>query len=880
MLEDLDPGLVVLCAPNEGGKSTWFHLIETLLYGFSPAKGENHPYSPWDGGVIDIGAEAELKDGTVLKISRRLLSAPRGQTASGNFSENLGNKALPLTEGITRDMYSGVYSLTLADMQHFREKTWETVQDRLLSNFGSELLQPPRQVIGRLETETNGLWRPERYKTQARQLESEIHALKTQRRQALERYEDIRRRHGEIEALNAEIEDKREELFRLRTQLRRAERLNPVRKRLKRIQELKALSGPSDILDVVPEDIQSRLEDLKIRILENEEALTSLSQEAETLRTSIYRLDPETQRFMDQKPVLKALSGERGSFVSDREQMETLQKGLNRLRDQFSQKAEELLCAPWNAEFADRLKSVSKAQLSGTLQGLRQAQQEANAAKQELSAAENAASSVQREVRVPKGAWVSLVLGVLILVIGLAAGNGIIAAAGGVLGALGLSPILSWRRLGKEAAQGEHQHQGRIASMQERLHKALTAAAKARQKAEEALLGLPVAPVFLDNPDSGLLPAVEALQLGQRQMEQAEQDAAALSNRYAQRISRLAPLIKDRPALSGLTPEEQVQRLEADLEEVEEQIRNGRIKQDKLEDTEKTLEKQGEQHNRLQVEQTRLYDLLMPFDPDPVSALSQVQEKKRHLQNMRTMESDLARDVPDLAQVCAELEQVEPEFDWIFSDEDLVRAKEREVVISDALVDLEKLRTQRTMEMAQLERETPLDAIDSEIEIKGAALKETLRKRDRLELLRSILIKADQAFREQHQPNVLRNASEYLNIITNGRYTGLYFEDTEGEPILMARVADQPFPQRVDHPLSRGTLDQIYLSLRLSLTDHLDQDQEPLPLCMDEILVNWDETRLQAGIALIRRIAARRQVFLFTCHRWLADTLVGHQGRF
>ena len=879
VLSDLDPGLVVLYAPNEGGKSTWFHLIETLMYGFSPAKGETHPYTPWDGDVIDIGAEAELEDGTRFNISRRLLSTPRGQLTAVKSSENLGNKPLPLTAGITRDMYSGVYSLTLADMQHFRDKTWETVQDRLLSNFGSEWLHPPRQVIGRLETEANGLWRTDRRQSQARQLEADISVLRTQRRQALARYEDIRRHHGDIEALNAKIDDKREELLGLRTQLRRAERLHPVRKRLKRIQELKALPEPQALLDAVPENIQSRLEEIKSRIDEHEGVLAALSQEAAALQTNLYCPDPEALRLLNSKPALRQLFGERGDFVSDRDRHETLQRDLERQRHQHIQNAEDLLSVPWDAACSDALKSISKAQLSGTLQKLRDTHQERNTAEQALAAAEAAAPSEQREVRVPKGAWAALFLGVLSLVIGLAAGNGFITAAGGLLSALGLSPILAWHRLSREAAQEAQRHRGRIASMQERLHKAQTEVLKARHEVEAALVGLPVAPVFLDNPDSGLMSALEGLQQGLKTLEQTEQDRAALNHSSANRLSRLAPLIENRPDLGGLRPEEQLLRLEADLEELEDRIRTGRIHREKLEETEKAIQNKQEQIRALKLEQERLYVLLKPFGPDPSSALSKVLEQKKQLQNAEAMQADLIREIPDLPQVCAEIEQVESGYTWIFSDEELIHAKDREEMLSDELVEMEKVRTQRSMEMAQLEREAPLDAIDSEIEIKETALQETKQKRDRLELLRIILLKADQAFREQHQPDVLRNASEYLRIITRGRYTGLYFDEREGEPVLMARLVDQAHPQRVDHPLSRGTLDQIYLSLRLSLMDHLDQDQETLPLCMDEILVNWDETRLQAGIALIRRIAARRQIYLFTCHRWLADTLAGHLGQ-
>lgn len=49
---------------------------------------------------------------------------------------------------------------------------------------------------------------------------------------------------------------------------------------------------------------------------------------------------------------------------------------------------------------------------------------------------------------------------------------------------------------------------------------------------------------------------------------------------------------------------------------------------------------------------------------------------------------------------------------------------------------------------------------------------------------------------------------------------------------------------------------------------------ERLPLFLDEVLVNWDGTRLENGLILLKDIAAQRQVFLFTCHQWLIDRLL------
>jgi uncharacterized protein YhaN len=71
-------------------------------------------------------------------------------------------------------------------------------------------------------------------------------------------------------------------------------------------------------------------------------------------------------------------------------------------------------------------------------------------------------------------------------------------------------------------------------------------------------------------------------------------------------------------------------------------------------------------------------------------------------------------------------------------------------------------------------------------------------------------------------------------------------------------------------PLSRGTLDQIHLCLRLGLLDHLDDGRERLPLVLDDALLRMDDQRRPEVYSLLGEISRRRQVFLLTCQEWIA----------
>ena len=80
---DLQPGLNVICAPNESGKSTWCRFLQNMLYGV-PTKergllADKNRYAPWSGSPMQ--GRLLLRSGdaryTLLRETRRT-TAPMG----------------------------------------------------------------------------------------------------------------------------------------------------------------------------------------------------------------------------------------------------------------------------------------------------------------------------------------------------------------------------------------------------------------------------------------------------------------------------------------------------------------------------------------------------------------------------------------------------------------------------------------------------------------------------------------------------------------------------------------------------------------------------------------------------------------------------------
>ena len=71
---DLQPGLNVICAPNEGGKSTWCRFLLAMFYGLNTRQrgdlADKNRFQPWNGSLMQGKLELSAGD-KELTLSRR-----------------------------------------------------------------------------------------------------------------------------------------------------------------------------------------------------------------------------------------------------------------------------------------------------------------------------------------------------------------------------------------------------------------------------------------------------------------------------------------------------------------------------------------------------------------------------------------------------------------------------------------------------------------------------------------------------------------------------------------------------------------------------------------------------------------------------------------
>ena len=132
---------------------------------------------------------------------------------------------------------------------------------------------------------------------------------------------------------------------------------------------------------------------------------------------------------------------------------------------------------------------------------------------------------------------------------------------------------------------------------------------------------------------------------------------------------------------------------------------------------------------------------------------------------------------------------------------------------------------------------------------------------DALDLAIDTLRQADQEIQSRFSPQLGRLASEYMSAVTGGRYEDVLINRDFSA---RTRTKDDAVARDSEY-LSAGTLDLMYLAVRLAVCELAMPDGEPCPLILDDALVNLDEDRLDQAMELLKKIAQERQVILFTC---------------
>ena len=136
---------------------------------------------------------------------------------------------------------------------------------------------------------------------------------------------------------------------------------------------------------------------------------------------------------------------------------------------------------------------------------------------------------------------------------------------------------------------------------------------------------------------------------------------------------------------------------------------------------------------------------------------------------------------------------------------------------------------------------------------------EILQEKEKyFELTKKFLEKAYEKMKNSVTPKFTQNLSEIVAKISDGKYQKVSIHEKEG---LVVETKNGEYISA--NLLSVGTIDQLYLSLRLSMLDEISK--EKMPIILDEAFAYFDDERLKNILLFLNEQTKEHQVILFTC---------------
>lgn len=169
-----------------------------------------------------------------------------------------------------------------------------------------------------------------------------------------------------------------------------------------------------------------------------------------------------------------------------------------------------------------------------------------------------------------------------------------------------------------------------------------------------------------------------------------------------------------------------------------------------------------------------------------------------------------------------------------------------------------KLHTISNDKKTILEKMENLVELEEEYAVLEEQYEELIKNNELINLAKNEIEKAYDIMKKDITPQFTNNLSQIICKISDGKYKNIQLDETKG---IIVEIDNGKYISAKN--LSIGTIDQLYLSLRLGAGQQISQ--EKLPIILDEAFAYWDDLRLENIIKYLNEEFKDRQIILFTC---------------
>ena len=159
-------------------------------------------------------------------------------------------------------------------------------------------------------------------------------------------------------------------------------------------------------------------------------------------------------------------------------------------------------------------------------------------------------------------------------------------------------------------------------------------------------------------------------------------------------------------------------------------------------------------------------------------------------------------------------------------------------------------------------------SLEEELAKVGQRITQLEKIYDAAVLAQQTLLEAKLELQRRFAPRISQRAQELFGKLTNGRYGRI----TLGEDFSLSAAATGENTLYGTLWRSDGTVDQLYLALRLAVAEELTPEA---PLVLDDAFVRFDDVRLAQAMDILKQTSEDKQVILFTCQsrekKWMEE---------
>ncbi|MGN1043434.1 MAG: ATP-binding protein [Acutalibacteraceae bacterium] len=136
-----------------------------------------------------------------------------------------------------------------------------------------------------------------------------------------------------------------------------------------------------------------------------------------------------------------------------------------------------------------------------------------------------------------------------------------------------------------------------------------------------------------------------------------------------------------------------------------------------------------------------------------------------------------------------------------------------------------------------------------------------------LEIAYSTIENISDNLRKNFSPKLNQRVSEIFSSIIKNKY-----EEIRVQKDYTILINNEGFITEYNK-FSSGTIDQAYFSLRIAISEMVSENSKNIPLLLDDIFMQYDETRLANLLKFLKEYSetSKRQIILFTCHKSIKE---------